>query len=116
MYREAIDELKQGMSSGPAARFYLGALALVYALSGDRDQARLLLKQLQEQESSIDAAGAIGATYAALGEKDQAFEWLEKGYQRRSSELFGLRFGSFGEDFRADPRYADLLRRMGLPQ
>jgi len=116
MYREAIDELKQGMSSGPAARFYLSTLAWVYALSGDRDQARLLLKQFKEQKDSIDdAAAGIGLVYAALGEKDQAFEWLEKAYQRHSSSLFGLRFGPIGENLRADPRYTDLLRRMGLP-
>src|SRR5262249_34875751 len=45
MYREAIDELKQAMHSGPAGPFYLGKLAWIYALSGDRDQARILLKQ-----------------------------------------------------------------------
>ena len=115
MYREAIDELKQGMSSGPAARFYLGTLAWVYALSGDRDQARLLLKQFKEQEGgSIDAAAGIGIAYAALGEKDQAFEWLEKAYQRHSTELASLKLDC-NEDLRADPRFADLLHRMGVP-
>src|SRR5262249_12749335 len=117
MYREAIDELKQGMSSGPTAPFYLGPLAWVYAISGDPDQARLLLKQFKEHEDrNIDAAASIGIVYAALGEKDEAFEWLEKAYQRHASGLFGLRFGLLGEDFRTDPRYADLLRRMGVPQ
>src|SRR6516162_8375445 len=81
MYREAIDELKQGMNSGSATPFYLGTLAWVYALSGDRDQARVLLKQFKQQDGNIDAAAEIGMVYAALGEKDQAFEWLEKAYQ-----------------------------------
>ena len=115
MYREASDELKQGGNSGPAAPYYLVTLAWVDALSGDPDQARLLLKQFKEQDSSIDAAAVIGMVYATLGEKDQAFEWLEKAYQRRSGELIGLKFVPLGEDIRADSRFADLLRRMGLP-
>ena len=115
MYREAIDELKQGMNSGSATPFYLGTLAWVYALSGDRDQARVLLKQFKQQDGNIDAAAEIGMVYAALGEKDQAFEWLEKAYQRRSGELLAVKFAPLGDDIRADPRFADLLHRMGVP-
>jgi tetratricopeptide (TPR) repeat protein len=114
MYREAIDVLRQGGNSGTSAPFYLGALAWVYALSGDNDQARVLLKQFKEHDGRIDVAGMIGMIYAALGEKDQAFEWLEKAYQRHSTELASLKLDC-NEDLRADPRFADLLHRMGVP-
>jgi hypothetical protein len=55
--------------------------------------------------------------YADLGEKEQAFEWLEKAYEERSSALVHLGNGLVCtcDVLRSDPRFADLLRRIGLP-
>jgi len=72
-----------------------------------------VLKELLELDRrSYVTPAAMVNVYIGLGDKDQAFAWLEKAYQRRSIELFGLKFAPLGEDFRADPRFADLLRRM----
>jgi len=54
--------------------------------------------------------------YAGLGEQDEAFRWLEKGYEQRSSGMPYLTTDPFWYAMRSDPRYADLLRRIGLPQ
>jgi hypothetical protein len=55
--------------------------------------------------------------YADLGEKEQAFEWLEKAYEERSGALVHLGDGMVCtcDALRSDPRFADLLRRIGLP-
>lgn len=50
------------------------------------------------------------------GEKDKAFEWLAKAYQEHDSGLVLLKVEPEFDNIRSDPRYADLLRRIGLPQ
>jgi hypothetical protein len=56
----------------------------------------------------------IARIYAGLDEKDQAFEWLEKAYEEHSFVMAYLKADPKWENLRGDPRYADLLRRMGL--
>ncbi|MDQ6786398.1 MAG: hypothetical protein M3033_06215, partial [Acidobacteriota bacterium] len=56
----------------------------------------------------------IAVYYAKLGEKDEAFAWLEKAYQERFYALTILKVDPRFESLHSDPRYDDLLRRMGL--
>jgi tetratricopeptide (TPR) repeat protein len=58
----------------------------------------------------------IALNYARMGDRDHTFEWLERAYQEHSSGLDYLKNSAFFEPFHSDPRYADLLRRVGLPQ
>src|ERR1700732_3567821 len=51
-----------------------------------------------------------------MGDRDHAFEWLEKGYAERSGRMEYIKNEDFFEPFHSDPRYIDLLKRMGLPQ
>lgn len=54
--------------------------------------------------------------YAGLGEKGQAFRWLERSYQDHDFEMAWLKVDPFIDPLRSDPRFADLVRRVGLPQ
>jgi len=54
--------------------------------------------------------------YPLMGDRDHSFEWLEKAYQERSGRMEYMRGEDFLQPFHSDPRYVDLLRRMGLPQ
>jgi serine/threonine protein kinase/TolB-like protein/tetratricopeptide (TPR) repeat protein len=58
----------------------------------------------------------IAVNYARMGDRDHAFEWLEKAYAERSVNLEYIKIQEAFEPFHSDPRYADLLKRMGLPQ
>ena len=58
----------------------------------------------------------IAELYAWRGEKDKAFEWLDRAYQQRSSDLHGFRKNPVFASFRGDARFAALLRKMNLPQ
>jgi TolB-like protein/Tfp pilus assembly protein PilF len=58
----------------------------------------------------------IAINYARMGDRDQAFEWLEKAYAERSGRMEYLKIEDSLEPFHSDPRYVDLLKRMGLPQ
>ncbi len=57
----------------------------------------------------------IATIHAALGEKDLAFEWLQKAYEDRSGWLVYLKIDPMFDPLRSDPRFTDLLRRVGLP-
>jgi hypothetical protein len=52
--------------------------------------------------------------HLALGEKDRAFEWLEKAYEARDFDLCEIKVDPRLEPLRSDPRFADLLRRVGV--
>jgi hypothetical protein len=90
-------------------------LAHVYGRAGEKAKALTILEQIvamssQRYVSPVDFA----VIYAGLGDADSTFRWLEKGYETRATrtgELASMYFDSF----RADPRYADLMRRVGLP-
>ena len=56
----------------------------------------------------------LAAVYAGLGEKDQAFAWLERDFQARTGILIYITGLPDYDTLRDDPRYTDLLRRMGL--
>ncbi len=61
-------------------------------------------------------ASALAVSYAILNQRDKAFEYFEKSYELQDSDLIlSLRFPAF-DSSRSDPRYADLMRRLGLPQ
>jgi hypothetical protein len=63
-----------------------------------------------------DRSGAVAVASALAGDKDQAFENLEKAYTDGDSELLiCIRYPAL-DPLRSDPRYADLMRRFGLPQ
>ncbi len=54
--------------------------------------------------------------YADLGDKDQAFRWLNTAYQERDVALPGLKTDFSLDPIRSDPRFAELVRKVGLPQ
>lgn len=56
----------------------------------------------------------VATVYAALGDRDQAFAWLEKAYEGRSFYITVLRVDPDLDSLRSDPRFADLLQRVGL--
>jgi len=58
----------------------------------------------------------IARYYALMGDRDHTFEWLEKAYAERSGTMEYIKTEDFFEPFHSDPRYIDLLKRMGLPQ
>ncbi len=58
----------------------------------------------------------LAALYADLGDKDQAFRWLETAYQERDWQLEGLKTDFYLDPLRSDPRFTELVRKVGLPQ
>ena len=95
----------------------LSELGFVYGAVGKRTEALAVAKELEDKYSQKRAAGhEVASVYSGLGEKDKAFEWLEKDFQNRDSRLNTFRWGIQFEPLRDDPRFKDLLKRMGLPE
>src|SRR5438876_33985 len=89
----------------------------IYAVSGRRADALKISEQFKNLASHayVDFY-QVAEIYAALDDKDQAFRLLEKAYDEHSSNMPFLAVDPFWDGIRSDPRYADLLRRMGLPE
>jgi eukaryotic-like serine/threonine-protein kinase len=93
------------------------AVTQEYATSGYRGAMKryVALQEEQAKRIYIDPA-LIAGNYALLGEKDRAFSLLEKAYGEKSGFLPVIKTAPTFDSLRSDPRYADLLKRMGLPQ
>jgi len=72
--------------------------------------------EIQASAYRYVAPSDIASIYFAAGDKERGFAWLEKAYNERESGLEEIRGDPVIAPYRSDPRYADLLRRMGLPQ
>lgn len=113
MYREAIAEYQEGIKLGgdsPSTYIYMGA---AYVKAGNRDQALAILNQLQTSKDYISPT-ELSMLLASLGQLDQAFASLEKAYAARDSQLPWISADPNYGDLRRDPRYPELVRRIGL--
>jgi TolB-like protein/DNA-binding winged helix-turn-helix (wHTH) protein/Flp pilus assembly protein TadD len=115
MYEPAIEEFKRSVElSGGGCVACVANLARAYAASGKKYEAEKLLTDLKKRSSpSASLASEIAMIYAALGDRDRAMAWLERGYDERFNPGVLTRPGF--DPLRSDPRFQDLLRRIGLP-
>ena len=93
------------------------SLAWAYARANKKDEAVKLLKELNHpaQRGPVEPV-SMALIYTALGDKEQAFVWLEKGYQAHT-EFFldNIKSPDF-ESLHTDPRYQNIIQRIGFPQ
>lgn len=111
-YREAIVEYQEAIKLGddsPDAQIYLGA---TYAKAGEREKARMILKRLESGKKYVSPVG-LAILHDAVGDREQAFALLERSYADHDQQLIWLGGRDF-ESFRSDPRFANLMRRVGL--
>jgi TolB-like protein/DNA-binding winged helix-turn-helix (wHTH) protein len=115
VYNEAIAELQKAIELSPGSTAFKANLAYAYAASGMRDKATKILDDLKNLSAqSFSNAPEIAMIYVGLGENDQAMTWLEKAYADRFSPWVLMR--PCFDPLRLDPRFEDLVRRIGLPR
>ena len=86
-------------------------------MSGKKGKAEEILKELNERsKQSYVPAYDFAEVYIGLGDKEQAFASLEKAYADRSMVLTLLKVDPELDSLHSDPRFKDLVRRVGLPQ
>jgi tetratricopeptide (TPR) repeat protein len=114
---EALVEAEKSVELAKRYSGPLGLLGYVYAKTGKRNEALAIIEDLEQRYSNGEANGYdLARTYAGLDEKDQAFAWLEKDLESQNATMPGylnlLPLSSLAND----PRFANLQKRMGLPE
>lgn len=115
-YPDAIAWLERGQQMAGSSRRQLDGLAVAYALAGRRREAETIRRQLVERSQDQDQTFySLAMVDTALGNHDAAFEWLNRAFAARSANLWLVNGDHKFDALRKDPRFTDLLRRMGFP-
>jgi DNA-binding winged helix-turn-helix (wHTH) protein/TolB-like protein/Flp pilus assembly protein TadD len=114
-FEEAIAELNTSISLSDGNLGAIAALGHTYAVAGKRDEARKVVTDLEERaKTKYVPAYLIAIVYAGLGDRDQTFAWLERAYEERYPGLTLLGNDPVFDRVRPDPRFANLMRRIGF--
>ncbi len=113
-FPEAVEELRK---AGDFTAEPYATIGNVYGRMGRAADARKVIADLQEQsKKGYVAPTNFAKVYIGLGDKDQAFAWLEKGYQQHDFWMAFLKGDPIFDSLRSDPRFQDLVRRIGFPE
>ncbi|OGD24712.1 MAG: hypothetical protein A2Y69_01115 [Candidatus Aminicenantes bacterium RBG_13_59_9] len=116
LMKEAIAEFQNALSYWKDGPLPLAGLGHAYGIAGKKKEAREILEKLLERSKrTYVPAYDIAAVYTGLGETAQAFEWLSKAFEERSGFLVYIKCDRRFDGLRSDPRYAALIKRIGLP-
>jgi eukaryotic-like serine/threonine-protein kinase len=116
-FPRAVAECEKGRKIETSIPLALSLLGHAYAVSGKKREAEQALKELKDwSKQSYVPAYNLAEVYIGLGEKEQALASLEKAYADRSIYLTFLKVDPQFDSLHSDPRYKDLLHRVGLPQ
>ena len=115
-YAESIREMLEINGGEPGATNNISEiyLAVAYAKAGNREKASSILKQLETSKDYV-APGELAVLYVALGDTQSAFASLEKAYVAHDLQLQYLKVEPGFDPIRDDPRFKDLVHRVGLP-
>ncbi len=112
---EAIPLLERAAVLADRSSGFIDVLAAAYARAGRRSDALRILAELKRRKQhGYVAAASFVIVYLGLGENEQAFAWLEEAYKERSNMLQFVKVHPLFDPLRGDPRFVDLLHRVGL--
>ncbi len=115
LYQEALSEYQKARALNDDPNV-LAVLGHAYAMSGKRDEALKIVDQMKEMAKHryVSPYNFVWV-YIALGDNDQAFQWLERDYEDRDQAIMYLNVDPFSDPLRSDPRFAEFVRKVGLP-
>jgi TolB-like protein/DNA-binding winged helix-turn-helix (wHTH) protein/Tfp pilus assembly protein PilF len=116
MNREALPVLEKYSEVSRSGVDSVALLGYTHARLAERSQALQMLEQLKAASKEHFVPSFFFAlVYAGLEDKDQAFSWLEKGCEERYTRFAYLKLEALWDPLRSDPRFSDLIRRVGIP-
>ena len=112
-YDDAIREVRAAVADTTVTG--VAVLGYVYALAGRRTEARAVLRAVEKRSAHQYVVPLdFSLIYAALGQRDEAFRWLRKAYEERAPLLIFINVAAWYDTVRDDPRFAELVRDLGL--
>ena len=114
MYAEALEEAN--IEFGPDSLLVKYWEMLIYAIKGETDTAREWIEQIEERTDleGIISPSIMALLWSTLDEKEKVFLYLDKAYEIRDVNMFWINALPFLDEYRSDPRYEQLLKKMGL--
>jgi predicted Zn-dependent protease len=117
MYPDAIAELQKAVDLSNRHEVPLASLGQVMGESGRKQEAARILEELRRRSQQRYISPCVVAlVQIGLGEREQAIASLEQGYNNRDQWMLYLKVDPHMDDLRTDPRFQDLVRRVGIPQ
>jgi hypothetical protein len=116
MFKEAVAEWQKAftLTNNPELAAMIGQ---DFEASGYKEVLQDWLAGLEEEaKHEYVSPYEIASGHARVGEKDQVFVWLEKAFQERDSRIVALRVEPVFESLRSDPKFQDLVKRIGFPK
>ena len=114
-YEEGLAEYLSAVGPHGGHPNLFAAIATTYARLGRKDEARKILADLREREDHKGALVRMAGAHVALGETDEAMACLERAYRERDGMVLNIPTSPFLKPLRSDPRYQDLVRKIGWP-
>lgn len=115
MYKEAIAALLKTLEYSPDDPFNLSLLGYTYAMAGQRADSQKMLARLTEvSRQTYVPPYCMALVYVGLRQADKALDALEKAYEERHADLVDLGVDPKFDSIRSEPRFVDLLRRIGF--
>ncbi len=116
IYDKGLLEIKKSMRLSGNDPHRSAVLGWAYAKSGRKHEALQIAERLKMgSKNDLSMAVHLAVIYATLGDADRALEWLQTAYQRHSHVVAFIKCEPAFDSLRSDPRFQDLLRRIGLP-
>ena len=116
MYSDAFRDMSKAQDLFKNNVIVRGDIGHLYAVSGRPQEAQRVIEELKKLSSRRYVNPfEIAIIYVGLGDKERAFEWLEDAFRARSDLLVYLKVDPRLDPIRSDPRFADLVRRVGIP-
>ena len=117
MYSEAMALSEESLKTQPSDQSFLLYAGYSYAKTGRQDKAEDVIRKLRalEKTEPVDPY-TLAVLYVGMGDKDKAFVELEKNFNERGFYVLYMRFDPFMDPLRDDPRFIDLIKRIGFPK
>ena len=114
-FEEGIANLRFAVDRNPRHTMYIAQLGEAYALAGRTDEARAILRRLEEMSRERYVSPYhMAYVYTGLGEQDRAMDWLEQAVADRSGSIYGVKGSFLFTPLRSHPRFHDLLKELNL--
>jgi tetratricopeptide (TPR) repeat protein len=112
---EGLSNLQHAVKLNTGNTLYLAQLGEAYGITGEIDEAREVLRQLEDMgRQRYVSPYHLAYVYTGLGENDRAMDFLERAYAERAGSVYGIRGSFLFTSLRSHPRFKALLAKMNL--